>query len=98
MNVSIKKKKQGLSLGCPKDVSPTVVKKLRLQDNRTPLDSDDEMHSTDANRDEGEEENDPRVEKNDSTNERESADDHKNEKKGDDHSTTTQVCHNVWFC
>ena len=96
--VSIKKKKQGLSLGCSKDVAPTVVKKLQVQDDRTPFDSDDEMHSTDVNRDEREEENDPRVEKNDSTNERESADDHKNEKKGDDHSTTTQVCHNVWFC
>ena len=98
VNVSIKKTKQGLSLGRPKDVSPTVVKKLQVQDDSTLFDSDDEMYGTDANRDEREEENDPRMQSDDSTNKRETADDHKNEKKGDDHSTTTQVCHNVWFC
>ena len=98
VNVSIKKTKQGLSLGCPKGVSPTVVKKLQVQDDRILFDSDNEMHSTDANGDEREEENDPRMENNDSANERESADDHKNEKKGDDHCTTTQLCHNVWSC
>lgn len=97
MNVSIKKKKQGLSLGCPKDVSPTVVKKLQVQDDRSPLDSVDEMHSTDADRDEREEENDPRMENDDGANERESTDDHKIDRRGDDHSSTTQVCHNS-FC
>lgn len=97
MNVSIKKKKQGLSLGCPEDVSPTVVKKLQVQDDRSPLDSVDEMHSTDADRDEREEENDPRMENDDSANERESTDDHKIDRRGDDHSSTTQVCHNS-FC
>ena len=64
-------------------MAQTAVKKVQVQDNRTPFDSDDEMHGTDANRDERGQENDPRVEKNDSTNERESTDDHKNEKKGD---------------
>lgn len=98
VNVSIKTTKQGLSLGCPKGVSPTVVKKLQVQDDRTLFDSDDEMHSTDANRDEREEENDPRMESDDITNKKETADGHKNEKRGDDHSITTQVCHNVWFC
>lgn len=97
MNVAIKKKKQGLSLGCPKDVSSTVVKKLQVQDDRSPLDSVDEMHSTDADRDEREEENDPRMENDDSANERESTDDHEIDRRGDDHSSTTQVCHNS-FC
>ena len=72
--------------------------KLQVQDDRILFDSDDEMHSTDANRDEREEENYSRMENDDSANERESADDHKNEKKGDDHCTTTQLCHTVWFC
>lgn len=89
-------KKQGLSLGCPKDVAPTV-KKLQVQDGRNLLDSDDEMHSTDANRDEREEEIDPRVENNESTSKTESTDHHKNDRIGDGHSTTTQVCHNI-FC
>ena len=95
MNVSIKKTK-GLSLGCSKDVAPTVVKKLQVQDDRTPFDNDDEMHSTDANRDEREEENDPRMENNDRANDRESTDDHKIDRRGDGHSSTTQVCHNIF--
>ena len=95
MNVSIKKTK-GLSLGCSKDVAPTVVKKLQVQDYRTLFDNDDEMHSTDANRDEREEENDPRMENNDRANDRESTDDHKIDRRGDGHSSTTQVCHNIF--
>ena len=88
-------KKQGLSLGCSKDVAPTAVKKLQVQDGRNLLDSDDEMHSTDANCDEREEEND--VENNESASKTESTDHHKNDRIGDGHSTMTQVCHNI-FC
>ena len=77
-------------------MAPTVVKKLQVQDDRTPFDNDDEMHSTDANRDEREEENDPRMENDDSANERESTDDHKTGRSGDHHSSTTQVCHNIF--
>lgn len=75
---------------------PTVVKKLEVQDDRTPCDSDVEMHSTDAYRDEREKENDPRMENNDSANERESTDDHKIDRRGDDQSSTTQVFHNIF--
>lgn len=77
-------------------MATTVVKKLQVQDDRTPFDNDDEMHSTDAYRDEREKENDPRMENNDSTNERESTDDHKISRRGDDHSSTTQVFHNIF--
>ena len=77
-------------------MAPTVVKKLQVQDYRTPFDNDDEMHSTDANRDEREEENDPRMENNDRANDRESTDDHKIDRRGDGHSSTTQVCHNIF--
>lgn len=77
-------------------MAPTVVKKLEVQDNRTPFDSDDEMHSTDAYRDEREEEKDTRMENNDSANERESTDDYKIDRRGDGHSSTTQVCHNIF--
>ena len=90
-------KKQGLSLGCPKDVAPTAVKKLQVQDGRNLLDIDDEIHSTDANRDEREEENDSLVENNESAGKTESTDHQKNDGIGDGHSTTTQVCHNI-FC
>ena len=96
MNVSIKKRTLGLSLGCSKDVAQTVVKKLQVQDDRTPFDNDDEIHSTDANRDEREEENDPRMENNDCANERESTYDHKIDRRGDGHSSTSQVCHNIF--
>ena len=92
----MKKKKQGLSLGCPNDVASTVVKKLEIQDDRTPCDSDVKMHCTDAYRDERGKENDSRVENNDSANERESTDDHKIDRRGDDQSSTTQVFHNIF--
>ena len=97
----MKKKKQGLSLGCPKDVASTVIKKLEVQDDSTLCDSDVEMHSTDAYRDERGKENDPRMENNDRANEKESTDDHKIDRRGDDQSSTTQVFHNIFlqkFC
>lgn len=78
-------------------MAPTVVKKLEVQDNRTSFDSDDKMHSTDAYRDESEEENDTRMENNDSVNERESTDDYKIDRRGDSHSSTTKVCHNIFL-
>lgn len=90
-------KKQGLPLGCPKDVPPTAVKKLQVQDGRNLLDSDDEINSTDANRDKREKENDPRGENNESASKTESTDHQKNDGIEDGHSSTTQVCHNI-FC
>ena len=77
-------------------MAPTVVKKLHVKDDRTPFYNDDEMHSTDANHDEREEENDPHMENNNRANERESTDDYKIDRRGDGHSSTTQVCHNIF--
>lgn len=77
-------------------MAPTVVKKLEVQDDRTPCDSDVEMHSTDVYRDEREKENDTRMENDDRANERESTHDHKIDRRGDDQSFTTQVFHNIF--
>ena len=73
-------------------MASTVVKKLGVQDDRTPCDSDVEKHSTDAYRDEMEKQNDPRMK----YNERESTDDHKIDRRRDDQSFTTQVFHNIF--
>lgn len=88
-----KKKKQGLAPGCPKEDVTTVMKKVLNLDDHAFY----EMHKTDLHSREREEKNDSPMRNDDSDVTRERGDNYKNDRKGDDHSTTTKVCHDIFY-
>lgn len=91
-----KKKKQGLAPGCSKEEVMTVVKKLQDLDDHPFIDSNDELHRTDLHSREREETNDSPMRNDDCDDTRESGDNCKNDRKEDDHSAATKVCHDIF--
>ena len=92
----LKEKKQGVAPGCPKEEVTTVVKKLQDLDDHPFFDNNDEMHRTVLHFREREEENDSPMRNDDSDDTRERGDNCKSDRKGDDHSTTTKVCRDIF--
>lgn len=93
----LKKKKQGLAPGCSKEELTTVLKKLQDLDDHAFIDSNDKLHRTDLHSREREEKNDSPMRNDDCDDTRESGDNCKNDRKEDDHSAATKVCHDIFY-
>ena len=92
----LKKKKQGLAPGCSEEEVTTVVKKLQDLGDHAFIDSNDKLQGTDLHSREREEKNDSPMRNDDGDDTRESGDNCKNDRKEDDHSAATKVCHDIF--